>query len=233
MPASLFEHRPSVCPFGHDLAPGRVSVGFSPCVCALAREAAAHGGSMGHLRLHCLACEGEGRSSIFLEPPCDVRHREQLGGWQLTRDPAFRHRHKPQDAGRLRLRLEVIDKSIGSALVLRGLQQGFVGLSVIGVAVVMHTKLDAAVAAQALGNDALGSKLAIRYPRRRPFATGGCGVTRKSILSVTLRIIVVWDSEPGGVNLSPPHGRLRRPTHPVVAGYAWLLATCALAAGVM
>ena len=88
MPASLFEHKPSVCPFGHDLAPGRVSVGFSPCVCALAREAAAHGGSMGHLRLHCLACEGEGRSSIFLEPPCDVRHREQPGGWQLTPDPA-------------------------------------------------------------------------------------------------------------------------------------------------
>jgi hypothetical protein len=109
MLASLFEHKPSVCPFGHDLAPGRVSVGFSPCVCALAREAAAHGGSMGHLRLHCLACEGEGRSSIFLEPPCDVRHREQLGGWQLTRDPAVPPPPQAADAGRLRLHLEVID----------------------------------------------------------------------------------------------------------------------------
>lgn len=133
MPASLFEHKPSVCPFGHDLAPGRVSVGFSPCVCALAREATAHGGSMGHLRLHCLACEGEGRSSIFLEPPCDVRHREQLGGWQLTHGtPPFRRHHKPQDAGRLRRRREVTDTSIGSALVPRGLQQGFVRLPVIG-----------------------------------------------------------------------------------------------------
>ena len=32
------------------------------------------------------------------------------------------------------------------------------GLPVIGVAVVMHKKLDAAGATQALGNDALGSK---------------------------------------------------------------------------
>jgi hypothetical protein len=114
---------------------------------------------MRHLRLHCLACEGEGRSSIFLEPPCDVRHREQLGGWQLTRRPrrsaTATSRKMPGD---FTFASRSSTRASGAHLVLRGLQQGFVGLSVIGVAVVMHTKLDAAVAAQALGNDALGPK---------------------------------------------------------------------------
>jgi hypothetical protein len=73
MPVPLFDNRPESCPFGHELGPGRVQIGFSPCVCAPAREAAERGGSLGHLRLHCLACADEGRSAVFYEPGHDTK----------------------------------------------------------------------------------------------------------------------------------------------------------------
>jgi hypothetical protein len=40
MPASLFEHKPERCPFGHPLWPGQARVGWKPCICAAAREGA-------------------------------------------------------------------------------------------------------------------------------------------------------------------------------------------------
>jgi hypothetical protein len=85
MPVSLFEHQPERCPFGHLLGPGQVQIGWSPCICGPAGEAADRGRGMGHVRLHCLQCEAEGRASVFYEPPCDVRHRAQPGGWDLAR----------------------------------------------------------------------------------------------------------------------------------------------------
>ena len=56
MPVSLFKHQPERCPFGHQLGPGRIQIGWSPCVCTAAREAAGRGRGLGHLRLHCLGC---------------------------------------------------------------------------------------------------------------------------------------------------------------------------------
>jgi hypothetical protein len=73
MSASLFENRPERCPFGHDLGPGRVQIGWSPCICEPAKEAAARGRGMGHVRLHCRQCEDEGRQSVFFEPAHDVQ----------------------------------------------------------------------------------------------------------------------------------------------------------------
>jgi hypothetical protein len=73
MPVSLFEHRPECCPFGHELGPGQVQIAYSPCICEPAKEADARGRGMGHLRLHCLQCETEGRKVIFYEPAHDVK----------------------------------------------------------------------------------------------------------------------------------------------------------------
>jgi hypothetical protein len=69
---SLFEHRPQRCPFGHELGPGRVTIGWSPCQCQPAREAAELGRGLGHLRLSCRVCEEESRTAIFYEPAHDV-----------------------------------------------------------------------------------------------------------------------------------------------------------------
>ncbi len=43
----LFVHRPTRCPYGHELGPGRVKIGWMPCLCAPAREAADHGRGLG------------------------------------------------------------------------------------------------------------------------------------------------------------------------------------------
>jgi hypothetical protein len=47
MPACLFEHRPEFCPFGHELGPGLIQIGWSPCICQPAKEASARGRGMG------------------------------------------------------------------------------------------------------------------------------------------------------------------------------------------
>jgi hypothetical protein len=73
MSVALFENRPERCPFGHELDPGRVQIGWSPCVCDPAKEAAERGRGMGHLRLSCRACEDEFRTSVFYEPPHDLK----------------------------------------------------------------------------------------------------------------------------------------------------------------
>jgi hypothetical protein len=38
MSVSLFEHRPAICPFGHELKPGCITVGWNPCICAMRRK---------------------------------------------------------------------------------------------------------------------------------------------------------------------------------------------------
>ena len=73
MPVPLFEHQPERCPSGHELRPGRIQIGWSPCICAPAKEAARLGRGMGHLRLHCLQCQDQGRTAVFYEPPHDTR----------------------------------------------------------------------------------------------------------------------------------------------------------------
>jgi hypothetical protein len=62
-----------VCPFGHELSPGRVQIGWSPCICEPVKEAGARGRGMGHLRLYCRACEDESETRGFYEPPHDVK----------------------------------------------------------------------------------------------------------------------------------------------------------------
>jgi hypothetical protein len=37
---STFDHKPERCPFGHQLWPGMAQVGWKPCICTAAREAA-------------------------------------------------------------------------------------------------------------------------------------------------------------------------------------------------
>jgi hypothetical protein len=73
MSVPLFERQPGFCPFGHLLGPGWILVGWSPCICQAAKEAAGRGRGLGHARLHCLACETEGRTATYYEPPHDLR----------------------------------------------------------------------------------------------------------------------------------------------------------------
>ena len=74
--ASLFKHRPAQCPFGHSLALGRPqTVGWKPCICTPAREAAAEGRGMGHLMISRGTCHDELRTTTFYEPPHDITHR--------------------------------------------------------------------------------------------------------------------------------------------------------------
>ena len=87
MSASLFKHKPEQCPFGHSLARGRPqTVGWKPCICAPAREAAEDGRGMGHLLISCGSCHDELRSTTFYEPPHDIRHR-QAGPWRVVLGP--------------------------------------------------------------------------------------------------------------------------------------------------
>jgi len=53
-------------PYDHELGPGRVEIGWMPCLCAPAREAAGRGRDLGHLRLHCPACREQRRDTTFL-----------------------------------------------------------------------------------------------------------------------------------------------------------------------
>jgi hypothetical protein len=62
----LVAHRPTRCPYDHELGPGRVEIGWMPCLCAPAREAADRGRGLGHLRLHYPACREQRRDTTFL-----------------------------------------------------------------------------------------------------------------------------------------------------------------------
>lgn len=87
MTVPLFANRPLRCPFGHSLARGRPqSVGWKPCICTPAREAAGEGRGMGHLLISCGLCHEEHRQSTYYEPPHDIRHREP-GPWQPPGKP--------------------------------------------------------------------------------------------------------------------------------------------------
>jgi hypothetical protein len=80
----LFNHKPEQCPFGHSLVRGRrQTVGWKPCICTPAREAADDGRGMGHLWISCGSCHDLQRSTTFYEPPHDIRHR-QAGPWQMV-----------------------------------------------------------------------------------------------------------------------------------------------------
>ena len=77
MPVPLFDRRPERCPFGHSLERGMPQrVGWKPCLCTPAREAAEEGGGMGHLWVLCMACHEDHRESMFYEPPHDIRHEQ-------------------------------------------------------------------------------------------------------------------------------------------------------------
>jgi hypothetical protein len=71
----MFVHKPARCPFGHALAPGRVLIGWTPCTCTPATEAAEEGRGLGHLVLHCRACEDDRTQTVFYEPPHDIRQQ--------------------------------------------------------------------------------------------------------------------------------------------------------------
>jgi len=73
VPVYLFDHKPSACPFGHELSGGRYQVGWTPCICQPAKEAAARKRGMGHAVLYCRACEDEGRGTVYYEPAHDVK----------------------------------------------------------------------------------------------------------------------------------------------------------------
>ena len=68
MSASLFENKPQRCPFGHQLWPGKAQVSWKPCICEPAREAAARGRGMGHVRVACNSCHDQLRETVFFEP---------------------------------------------------------------------------------------------------------------------------------------------------------------------
>jgi hypothetical protein len=52
VPVSMFDHKPERCPFGHQLGPGMAQVGWQPCICTAAREAAERGRGMGTSGCH-------------------------------------------------------------------------------------------------------------------------------------------------------------------------------------
>jgi hypothetical protein len=85
MPVPLFANRPERCPYGHSLALGQPQrVGWTPCLCAAAREGAERGTGMGHLWIWCGTCHEEGRETMLYEPPHDPAHREP-GSWRPSR----------------------------------------------------------------------------------------------------------------------------------------------------
>jgi hypothetical protein len=66
---SMFDHKPERCPFSHSLWPGRAQVGWQPCICTAAQEAAQRGRGMGHLWVSCNTChDGRGtQASLILQ----------------------------------------------------------------------------------------------------------------------------------------------------------------------
>jgi hypothetical protein len=72
MPVYLFDHEPATCPEGHYLGPGRVTIGWMPCGCEPALEAAAERGrSPGHHYWVCRTCEEQGAQVWVFDPPHD------------------------------------------------------------------------------------------------------------------------------------------------------------------
>ena len=52
-----------------------MAVGWKPCICTSAREAAAEGRGMGHLMISCGSCHDELRTTTYYEPPHDITYR--------------------------------------------------------------------------------------------------------------------------------------------------------------
>ena len=77
---SMFDHKPERCPFGHSLWPGMAQVGWQPCICTAAREAAQRGRGMGHLWVSCNTCHDQLWQTTFYQPPHDINHH-QPGPW--------------------------------------------------------------------------------------------------------------------------------------------------------
>jgi hypothetical protein len=76
----LFDYKPERCPFGHQLWPGMVQVGWKPCLCTAAREEAKRGRGMGHLVVFCNTCHHQLWQTTFYQPPHDIKHH-QPGPW--------------------------------------------------------------------------------------------------------------------------------------------------------
>ena len=57
-----------------ELGPGRVKIGWMPCLCAPAQPRAGRGPAWGISGCSCEACREEHRESTFYEPPHDVSH---------------------------------------------------------------------------------------------------------------------------------------------------------------
>ena len=72
---SMFDHKPERCPFGHQLWPDMAQVGWKPCICTAAREAAERGRGMGHLWVSCNTCHDQLWHTMFYQPPYDINHR--------------------------------------------------------------------------------------------------------------------------------------------------------------
>ena len=57
---------PRRCPAGHTLAPGEVSLGWHPCLCAGAKRL----GRGGHTTIRCAACLDAGSRTVVYDPAC-------------------------------------------------------------------------------------------------------------------------------------------------------------------
>ena len=62
---------------------GLQTVGWKPCICTPAREAAEEGRGMGHVLISRASCHDKLRSMTFYERPHDIRHR-QAGPWLVS-----------------------------------------------------------------------------------------------------------------------------------------------------
>jgi hypothetical protein len=82
----FFEHEPTVCPFGHELRLGWIQIGWRPCTCQAAREAAERGRGLGHGRLNCRACDLEGRFGDLLRTAA----RHEAMACEIKTAPALR-----------------------------------------------------------------------------------------------------------------------------------------------
>ncbi|WP_018658240.1 hypothetical protein [Actinomadura flavalba] len=77
METESLDAAPSACPYGHRLEPGRVLVGWSPCVCPPCANRAR--GRRGHRTYLCLACKDEHVTTVCYRPhhvpACEPTHR--------------------------------------------------------------------------------------------------------------------------------------------------------------
>lgn len=60
------DHIPFLCPQGHRLGPGRVIVGWSPCICPPCAESGK--GLHGHRTYLCLTCKDEHMTTMCYLP---------------------------------------------------------------------------------------------------------------------------------------------------------------------